>query len=75
VFDQITVVAPNAATALREWRSAALAANAAEMKCLLEGVRSDTAASLRAAARELREVAWSLMRAEVERAAALTKTW
>lgn len=73
--DQITVVAPNAATALREWRSAELAAHVAEMKCLREGVRCDTAASLRAAARELRQLAWSLMAAEAERAAGLTNTW
>lgn len=77
MHDQITVVAPKAATTIREWRSAQLAAPAAEMRCLLEGAQFGTARSLRAAARELRQLAWSLIDAELQRAAALTRarTW
>jgi len=69
--DQITVMRPNAAAALGEWHRAQLAACAAETQCA-GGWQSETARSLRATARELRQVAWTLMRVELQRAAALS---
>ena len=73
VHDQITVVAPTAAEAIREWRNAQSAADAAEMDCLRQGERSETARLLLATARELRQVAWLLMAAELQHAATLTR--
>lgn len=70
---RITVGAPHAAQAIREWRRAQAAANAAEMECLPQGVLSETARTLRETAQQLRQVAWRLMTAELEHAASLTR--
>jgi hypothetical protein len=74
MYDQITVDPPSAAAALREWHRAQSAANAAERQDLREGVQSDTARSLRATARELHQVAWTLMGVELQHAASLTRS-
>ena len=73
ITEHITLEPPSAAAALRAWREARLRVECAELVAAAgTGTQADCAVLAEQAA-ELRQTAWLLMDAEMQRAAALTR--